>query len=133
MGSSAFGGTGNGFANTLAGNSAASVVRSRRRCRPDQRRHGPDRVDGEADKMTGGYDAGTFVLRKGEIHGDVVTDFGRSSSDKLVLSGFSADITVARLAGSSTDWAIVDRKGTVEMVRFTDGASGLLAMNWILT
>jgi hypothetical protein len=55
MGSSAFDGTGNGFANTLTGNSAANVMRWRRRCRPDQRRHGPDRVDGGgADKMTGG-------------------------------------------------------------------------------
>jgi hypothetical protein len=73
------------------------------------------------------------VLRKGEIQGDVVTDFSRTSGDKLVLSGFSAGATMARLAGSSTDWAIVDRNGTVEMVRFTNGASGLLAMDWILT
>jgi hypothetical protein len=90
-------------------------------------------VDGGAHKMTGVYGADTFLVRRAEIQGDVVTDFGRTSGDKLVLSGFSADITVARLAGSSTDWVIVDRNGTVEMVRFTNEASGLLAMDWILT
>jgi hypothetical protein len=61
-----------------------------------------------------------------------VTDFSRSSGDKLVLSGFSPDATVARLSGSSTDWVIADRDGTVETVRFTNGASGLLATDWIL-
>lgn len=83
----AINGTGNALANTLIGNGAANTLDGR----------------GGADILTGGAGNDTFVFRRGEANGDVVTDFagaGVAGGDVIVLSGYGSGATLTHSVGS---------------------------------
>ncbi|QAY77373.1 tandem-95 repeat protein [Sphingosinicella sp. BN140058] len=79
---------------------------------------GNDRIDGgdDADQLTGDAGNDVFVFRKGEAHGDVITDFdgnGRFAGDSIVLQGYAAGTSFSHVNGDV--WKINDH-GFVEYV-----------------
>lgn len=79
---------------------------------------GNDRIDGgdDADQLTGGAGNDVFVFRKGEAHGEVITDFdgnGRFAGDSIVLQGYAAGTSFSHVSGDV--WKINDH-GFVEYV-----------------
>ncbi|PSJ38887.1 tandem-95 repeat protein [Allosphingosinicella deserti] len=72
---------------------------------------GNDRIDGgdDADDLTGDSGNDVFVFRKGEAHGDLITDFdgnGRFAGDSIVLQGYAAGTTFSHVGGDV--WKIND-------------------------
>jgi Ca2+-binding RTX toxin-like protein len=99
-GTGAINGTGNDLGNKLLGNSAANILKGG---------IGADVLDGAAgaDTLTGGTEFDTFVFRKGEISGDIVTDFignGANAGDRLIFQGFTA----GSLKNSGDIWTVTD-------------------------
>jgi Ca2+-binding RTX toxin-like protein len=80
---------------------------------------------GGADIMTGGGGDDVYVLRKGDVQGDTITDYfgkGNSTGDSIVLVGYAAGTTLSRVGnGSSTTYTINDH-GFIET--FTIVATG---------
>jgi Ca2+-binding RTX toxin-like protein len=70
---------------------------------------GADRLDGGpgGDLLYGGGGRDTFVLRKGELEGDVILDF-ETGVDILELAGFAPGTTVAPVAPGSSQWRIME-------------------------
>lgn len=82
---------------------------------------GDDRLIGGAgsDLYVGGAGRDTFVVERGYAAGDVIQDFAKG--DKLVLQGYSAGSTFAKVAGTSTDWIITDgATGATELLRMAN-------------
>ena len=139
-GSASINGTGNALANLLTGNSYANILNGL---------DGNDSLSGGggADTLLGGAGADTlnggagdddlnggagtdlyvggagkddFIFTHGEISGDTVQDFAKG--DHLVLQGFSAGSTFARIAGSATDWIVTDGVShTTELLHLANG------------
>ena len=122
---------GNGGANLLAGNSGANLLQG-----GDgndtlvggagsdtlQGGNGDDRLDGGAgvDRYVGGVGKDNFVLAHNELADDSIVDF--SKGDHVILTGFSGGSTVAKVAGSSTDWIVTDKAtGSTEMFHLLNG------------
>jgi VCBS repeat-containing protein len=88
---------------------------------------GNDIMDGGlgADVMTGGSGDDVYVLRKGEVQGDTITDYfsqGAATADSIVLVGYNPGTTLTHVGnGSSTTYQINDH-GFVET--FTIIATG---------
>jgi Ca2+-binding RTX toxin-like protein len=100
QGTSAINGTGNDLGNRLVGNSAANILKGG---------IGADVLDGSAgkDTLTGGTEFDTFVFKKGEISGDIITDFignGANAGDRLIFQGF----TSGSLKNSGDIWTVTD-------------------------
>jgi Ca2+-binding RTX toxin-like protein len=69
---------------------------------------------GSADILTGGSGNDTFIFKKGEAHGDVVTDFignGSLIGDTLKFEGYASGATVTNNAGTEF-WTINHSSGT---------------------
>jgi Ca2+-binding RTX toxin-like protein len=139
-GSAAISGTGNELANRLTGNSGGNLLSGL-----DGNDYldalggadtllggagadtllggaGDDRIDGGAgaDLFVGGSGRDDFVLNRGEAAGDIIQDF--TKGDDIVLHGFSAGSTLARVAGSSTDWVVTDHDtGATEVFKLLNG------------
>ncbi|SMD13131.1 parallel beta-helix repeat (two copies) [Fulvimarina manganoxydans] len=93
---------GNGFSNILTGNNANNSIYGN---------GGPDIIDGRggADRLFGGEGDDIFILRKGEIEGDVLRDFagnGSGTADRIIFVGFSAEATLVALGRSN--YKVVD-------------------------
>lgn len=71
---------------------------------------GNDRIDGGAgaDEMTGGLGADRFILVKGEIQGDVITDFSVLQGDTIRYRGFVGEAQVVILGDT---WTVTDSAG----------------------
>lgn len=85
---------------------------------------GDDRLNGGAgaDLYVGGSGRDTYVLGRGELADDRIQDFAKG--DHIEFSGFSAGSTVARLAGSATDWVVTDKAtGTSEVFHLLNSYS----------
>jgi Ca2+-binding RTX toxin-like protein len=100
QGTSIINGTGNDLGNRLIGNSAVNILKGG---------IGADVLDGAAgkDTLTGGTEADTFVFKKGEISGDIVTDFignGADAGDRLIFQGF----TSGSLKNTGDIWTVTD-------------------------
>lgn len=69
--------------------------------------YGDDRLDGGAgsDTLIGGPGADIFVLRRGETAGDELTDYSRTSGDRVELVGWGPD---TRLSLSGVHAALTD-------------------------
>jgi VCBS repeat-containing protein len=80
---------------------------------------------GGADTMTGGGGDDVYVMRKGDVQGDTITDYfgsGNAVGDSIVLVGYADGTTWTRVGnGSSTTYTINDH-GFVET--FTIVATG---------
>jgi Ca2+-binding RTX toxin-like protein len=133
-GSANINGTGNEMANVLTGNAGANVLSSGGGADQMDGGGGADTLNGATgadsltggagdDRLVGGADADlyvggsgrdTFVFGKGQTGGDRVQDF--SKGDHIEFQGFSAGSTLARVAGSSTDWTITDHDTGVSEV-----------------
>jgi Ca2+-binding RTX toxin-like protein len=77
---------------------------------------GRDTLDGGvgADTLTGGSDNDTFIFKKGEANGDIVTDFfgnGPSAADTLRFEGYGSGATFTKNAGTEF-WTITHSSGT---------------------
>ncbi|HEV7417520.1 MAG TPA: tandem-95 repeat protein, partial [Tianweitania sediminis] len=88
---------GNNGDNTVIGNSANNTLYGY---------GGSDRLDGGggADQLYGGGGDDVFVLRKGEVNGDVLKDFqgrGANPGDAILFTGFGAGATVIALGNGS--------------------------------
>ncbi|MFC0219133.1 glycosyl hydrolase family 28-related protein [Pseudochelatococcus lubricantis] len=95
-------GTGNALANFIGGGSGKNILRGGA---------GDDILDGGAgvDRLWGGEGNDVFILRKGEIAGDIIEDFvgnGVGVGDRIVLSGFSSGATLTNVGGNS--WKVTD-------------------------
>jgi Ca2+-binding RTX toxin-like protein len=105
-------GTGNGLANSIAGNSGDNVL------------------DGGAgvDALTGGAGNDTFVLHAGQANGDNVLDFignGAAAGDSLQFAGFGTAAQGATFTqiGASNQWQIHSGlDGHNEIVTFSNAA-----------
>lgn len=92
--------TGNALDNVIVGNTGNDIIIG----------------GGGADKMTGGHGADIFILRKGEAHGDRITDFqgnGDLPGDTIRFEGYGPD---ARLAGDGEVWTVFHRDGAETFV-----------------
>jgi VCBS repeat-containing protein len=80
---------------------------------------GNDVMDGGAgaDTMAGGVGDDTYVLRKGEVEGDVILDYfgqGAATADSLVLQGYGAGTTFTRIGGGSSTTYQINDNGFIE-------------------
>ena len=110
-GSSAFTGTGNALVNTMTGSSGVDKLFGMDGNDFLLGAAGNDILDGGAgvDKLTGGSGNDTFVFRKGEEAGDIISDFvgnGSAAGDTISLVGWAAGSTLTQVSG--TLWAITD-------------------------
>jgi len=107
-----FTGTGNGLANVITGGAGNDVLRGLAGNDTLVGGAGNDILDGgtEADRMTGGMGDDIFILRRGEVNGDVITDFaggGSGPGDTLNLTGWGVGTTFTK--GTTTNvWVITD-------------------------
>ena len=104
---------GGGGADTLSGGVGADTLTGG---------NGDDRLDGGAgvDRYVGGVGKDNFVLAHNELADDSIVDF--SKGDHVILTGFSGGSTVAKVAGSSTDWIVTDKAtGSTEMFHLLNG------------
>jgi VCBS repeat-containing protein len=88
---------------------------------------GNDIMDGGAgqDVMQGGAGDDTYILRKGEVQGDTILDYfgqGASVADSIVLVGYGAGTTFARIGGGSSTTYQINDNGYIET--FTIVATG---------
>ncbi len=83
---------------------------------------GDDDLDGGAgaDLYIGGSGKDDFVFNRGEAAGDIIQDFAKG--DHIVLHGYSAGSTLAKVAGTSTDWIVTDHDtGATEVFKLLNG------------
>jgi Ca2+-binding RTX toxin-like protein len=126
-------GTGNGLGNTLTGNSAANQLFGMDGGDTLSGGSGTDTLNGGAgvDRLTGGADLDRFVFQKGQAAGDTITDF--AAGEKLELHGWGAGSTIAKVAGSTTNWIITDGvSGATETITLSNKYN-LVAGDWIFT
>jgi VCBS repeat-containing protein len=88
---------------------------------------GNDVMDGGAgaDTMAGGVGDDTYILRKGEVEGDVILDYfgqGAATADSIVLQGYGAGTTFERIGGGSSTTYQINDNGFIET--FTIVATG---------
>lgn len=88
---------------------------------------GNDLMDGGAgaDTMAGGIGDDTYILRKGEVQGDVILDYfgqGAATADSIVLQGYGAGTTFERIGGGSSTTYQINDNGFIET--FTIIATG---------
>ena len=70
---------------------------------------------GGADRLTGGPGADRFLFQSGQAAGDTVVDF--AGGDLIELHGYGAGSTLAKVAGSTTNWIITDgQTGVTEVI-----------------
>ncbi|PZQ60674.1 MAG: hypothetical protein DI570_13805 [Phenylobacterium zucineum] len=120
-------GTGNALDNTLTGNSGANLLKGEGGADYIDGGSGTDTLEGGAgndtllggagnddlhggagaDLFTGGAGKDSFHFRFGEAAGDRIQDFAKG--DTIVLEGYSAGSSIAKVAGSTTDWMITDQ------------------------
>jgi Ca2+-binding RTX toxin-like protein len=115
---SAIDGFGNELANSLTGNAAANRLEGRAGADILNGRDGADTLNGGAgaDLLVGGPGTDRFVLARGEANGDRIQDF--AAGDRLELHGYGVGSTIAKVAGSATDWKIVDAAtGSVDVIK----------------
>ncbi|TAJ71411.1 MAG: hypothetical protein EPO51_14055 [Phenylobacterium sp.] len=115
---SAMDGFGNEIANSLVGNSGANRLEGRAGNDTLNGRDGADTLNGGggADLLMGEGGQDRFILARGEANGDRIQDFG--AGDRLQLSGYGAGSTIAKVAGSTTDWKITDAAtGSVDVIK----------------
>lgn len=139
-GSANVAGTGNALDNVLVGNSGANLLKGEGGLDNIDAGSGNDTVYGGAgadtlsggagnddlhggagaDLFAGGAGKDSFHFRFGETAGDRVQDFAKG--DQIVLEGFSAGSTVAKVAGSATDWIVTDQAtGATEIFKLLNG------------
>ena len=122
MGSAGVDATGNGDGNTLRGNSGANHLYGLAGADSLNGGSGTDTLNGGAgaDTLAGASGNDLFVLARGEAQGDSVQDF--TLGDHLQFTGYAAGSTLARVAGSATDWLITDKAtGVSELLHLTNG------------
>lgn len=115
-------GTGNALGNVVSGNSGANRLSGLQGADLVIGGNGNDTLSGGqgADGLTGGGGADRFVFARGEVAGDVINDFARG--DIIELSGYSAGSTLARVAGSATEWVVRDAAtGATETLQLANG------------
>lgn len=133
-------GTGNALDNVLVGNSGANLLKGEGGLDNIDGGNGNDTLYGGAgsdtlsggagnddlhggagaDLFTGGAGKDSFHLRFGEAAGDRVQDFAKG--DVIVLEGYSAGSTLAKVAGSTTDWVVTDQAtGVTEVFKLLNG------------
>jgi hypothetical protein len=88
---------------------------------------GEDVMDGGAgaDMMAGGLGDDTYILRKGEVEGDVILDYfgqGATTGDSIVLQGYGVGTTFERIGGGSSTTYQINDNGFIET--FTILATG---------
>jgi subtilisin family serine protease len=121
-GSAVIDGTGNTLDNILYGNGAANRLTGLSGSDLISGNSGNDTLVGGTggDTLTGGAGADRFVFAKGEAAGDVISDF--ALGDVLQLTGYGAGSTIARVAGSTTDWLVTDQAtGAAELLKLANG------------
>jgi parallel beta-helix repeat protein len=94
--------TGNELANVLKGNDGANKIHGM---------EGNDTIEGGLglDQLYGDGGNDTFVLRKGELAGDVIEDFtgnGAAAGDQILFTGFSSAAVLVDLGGGN--WMVQD-------------------------
>lgn len=101
-------GTGNTLGNIIYGNGAANRLTGLSGSDLISANSGNDTLVGGTggDTLTGGAGADRFLFAKGEVAGDVIKDF--ALGDVIQLTGYSAGSTIAKVAGSTTDWLVTD-------------------------
>jgi len=85
---------------------------------------GDDRLDGGAgaDLYIGGAGKDVYFFERGELGGDAIQDFAKG--DKVQLHGYSAGSSIAKAAGSSTDWVVTDAAtGQTELLKLLNAYS----------
>jgi subtilisin family serine protease len=120
-GSAALNGTGNAMANVLTGNGGANHLNGLAGDDIINAGAGADTLDGGAgaDILSGSLGADQFILARGQTAGDQIQDF--AADDVIKLQGFSSGSTLARVAGSTTDWAVKDgATGIVEIFKLAN-------------
>jgi Ca2+-binding RTX toxin-like protein len=91
---------------------------------------GDDWLDGGAgtDVLAGGGGNDTFVLRFGEIHGDVISDFSREGAggrDTILFLGFGEDATLLVIDAAAGLYGIMDGPGTELALFLVQGLGGV--------
>lgn len=115
-------GTGNDLANSILGDGTANRLRGMAGADTVNGRDGADTLDGGAgaDLLIGGPGSDRFVFNRGEASGDQIQDF--AAGDRLELSGYSTGSTITKVAGSTTDWKILDAAtGSTEIIKLLNG------------
>lgn len=139
-GSANVSGTGNALDNTLVGNSGSNLLKGEAGLDNIDGGSGNDTLHGGdgndtlsggagaddlyggagADLFSGGAGKDSFHFRFGEAAGDRIQDFAKG--DQIVLEGFSAGSTLAKVAGSTTDWMVTDQAtGATEVFKLLNG------------
>jgi subtilisin family serine protease len=110
-GTGSINGTGNALANSLYGNSGSNVLSGLSGNDELFGGAGNDTLAGGAgvDRLTGGLGNDQFLLAHGEANGDTIYDF--AVGDVIRLTGYAAGSTIAKVAGSTTDWVITNGVG----------------------
>ena len=95
-------GTGNALSNVITGNAGSNKLHGM---------DGDDTIEGGmgADQLYGDAGNDLFILRKGELSGDVIEDFrgnGTAHGDRILFTGFSSDAILTRI--DTDNWQVRD-------------------------
>lgn len=76
---------------------------------------GADTIEGGAgaDAVAGGDGADLFILRKGDVEGDVILDFAAAEGDRIRFRDFLGELTI-EIDGDTGIWTITDTDGSRE-------------------
>lgn len=107
--------TGNALANVITGNAGGNTLNGR----------------AGADTLFGGAGVDSFILQKGEAHGDVILDFsgaGVLGGDRLLLQGYATGAKLVNDSGTD-QWSVLE--GGVRVDSFTiTGVTMLIASDF---